>query len=585
MPVRARKCTDGPCPTRIVFSRGPRGPMNLGNASHKGHQQPISPDSIAVAVALICVPLVAGLVSVRLGQDMNWDLLNYHYYNPYAFLTGRLDYDIAPAQEQTFFNPLPDVPFFLMTRFLPSRAIGFVLGLVHGVNLTFLFLAYRSLRGTYLQWKDILAATAVLVVSACAPGFLSELGNTMNDNLLGLLVLGPLLLLLSTSKQPAALSSRSSVPLALAGFLVGMGVGLKPTLAPFAIGMGVAAPMLYLPGRRRWLGPLVFGAAALGGCLASAGWWWWILWSKYSNPFLPFLNNVFRSPFIDPISFVPTNFFPSALWEYLVWPMVFSLDSTRVNPLKFTDFRFAILYVATVILLANALYAKLARPAEARPHHGKARLFAARRGSFVLAFFFLSFIIWMLQYSNYRFLIPLELLAPLCFLLLLDRLLMDKRALLGIAIVTALITLAAFKPFDWSRQPWSDPYLVVDTSPFAKSPTGMVIFLGGAPTSYVIPSLPQGLRAVRPQSNFVQPGPGLFYTGIRRLVRENRETTYVIFDARDESVRLQESMTDLQLNASLDRCTALRTNAPDRLLVCIYSPLPAPAPGNSAPGL
>ncbi|MCA2525381.1 MAG: hypothetical protein IM553_25545, partial [Microcystis sp. M57BS1] len=30
-----------------------------------------------------------GIISVILGQDVSWDLRNYHFYNPYMLLTGR----------------------------------------------------------------------------------------------------------------------------------------------------------------------------------------------------------------------------------------------------------------------------------------------------------------------------------------------------------------------------------------------------------------------------------------------------------------------------------------------------------------
>jgi hypothetical protein len=32
------------------------------------------------------------LLAVLLGKDLNWDLLNYHFYNGYALLTGRINH-------------------------------------------------------------------------------------------------------------------------------------------------------------------------------------------------------------------------------------------------------------------------------------------------------------------------------------------------------------------------------------------------------------------------------------------------------------------------------------------------------------
>ena len=50
--------------------------------------------------------------------EIIWDFANYHYYNAYAFLNNRLNYDIAPASVNTFFNPLIELPlYFLIQKF------------------------------------------------------------------------------------------------------------------------------------------------------------------------------------------------------------------------------------------------------------------------------------------------------------------------------------------------------------------------------------------------------------------------------------------------------------------------------------
>jgi hypothetical protein len=74
--------------------------------------------------------IALGIISVILGQDVSWDLRNYHFYNPYMLLTGRFKYDVLPAQIQTFFNPLMDVPFFVAIYYLklPPVVVGFFLG-------------------------------------------------------------------------------------------------------------------------------------------------------------------------------------------------------------------------------------------------------------------------------------------------------------------------------------------------------------------------------------------------------------------------------------------------------------------------
>ena len=68
--------------------------------------------TVAWLAALVCVPSLFGLF--RQGMDANWDLRNYHLYNPHAWLTGRDSLDVAAAQLQSFHNPLLDVPLYLL---------------------------------------------------------------------------------------------------------------------------------------------------------------------------------------------------------------------------------------------------------------------------------------------------------------------------------------------------------------------------------------------------------------------------------------------------------------------------------------
>ena len=50
---------------------------------------------------LICACLAGGIGALLAGFSPDWDLLNYHLYNPHALLTGRHAIDIAPGQLQT----------------------------------------------------------------------------------------------------------------------------------------------------------------------------------------------------------------------------------------------------------------------------------------------------------------------------------------------------------------------------------------------------------------------------------------------------------------------------------------------------
>ena len=55
---------------------------------------------------LLFFTICCAMYSLWAGQDVNWDILNYHLYIPYAFLNGRFLTDVMPAGIHTFLNPV-----------------------------------------------------------------------------------------------------------------------------------------------------------------------------------------------------------------------------------------------------------------------------------------------------------------------------------------------------------------------------------------------------------------------------------------------------------------------------------------------
>jgi hypothetical protein len=66
-----------------------------------------APWSLRFLPAYMLLGLVLGY---RLGQDANWDLQNYHFYNVYMLLGGRFGTDLQAAGIQTYLNPVFDIP-------------------------------------------------------------------------------------------------------------------------------------------------------------------------------------------------------------------------------------------------------------------------------------------------------------------------------------------------------------------------------------------------------------------------------------------------------------------------------------------
>jgi len=527
------------------------------------------------------IPFMFGLLSLFLGRDINWDLKNYHYYNAYAFLENRLDFDIVPAQLQTFINPLADLPFYWLVKYFPSWVAGFVLGIIHGCNLSIVLLIFWKIFRISNKSLKLLIAASLAVISGIAPGFISELGNTMNDNLVSLFVLSPILILVQSSKIISKKDSPDLFQIVMAGLIMGLGVGLKQTIGIFALASALALLRLHVSWLDRFKSLVVYGSSGLIGGIITAGYWSWKLWSRFGNPFFPFYNDIFKSPYFTSTPFNWDLFLPNQPWKYLVWPLLFSRDGSLVNPLQFFDIRFALLYLLCLAWLLLTIR-KYVLSGNQKPVVKSEYMFDLKSGNYVLTFFLVSFVLWMIQFSNYRYMISLEILVPLCFLIILERMISTKTIQPYIAISAVVLTLIFFRPFDWGRLAWDSSYFSVDTSRFDTSENAMVIMLGRSPTSYLIPEFPVNFRFVRPEGNiptYVDSHGNIrlrrddeqkFFIEIKTLLGQHTGPLYILYNKEEQNIQPEESLLRLgmTMTPAIKNCFLLTINTPDKIEMC-----------------
>ncbi len=247
----------------------------------------------------IVMPLAMGvsaLAAVMLGQDASWDLQNYHYYTGYAFLNKPLNYDFAPAQLQSFFNPLMHVFTYLMLAHLPSKTVAAVLGAIQGLNFYLVFLISQTL---FCRWKS--SNRFLISLGSAFAGFygaanISELGTTFGDNLISILVLSGLLViiryLLRENEAPSPV-----VSLWIGGVIMGAAAGVKLTVLIYI--PAVCLSVLPLLAKKHLRQLAAFVAALATGFVATYGVWGIHLYLQYRNPFFPYLNNIFHSPYYN----------------------------------------------------------------------------------------------------------------------------------------------------------------------------------------------------------------------------------------------------------------------------------------------
>lgn len=505
--------------------------------------------------AMLALPVLFGLLSVCLGQDDNWDLRNYHWYNPYALLNGRLAADMAPGSWQSYFNPLIDVPYYLLATTLPGPVVGFVMGFLHGLNFILLLAIVRCLLGQ----RPGAARLSVLLALAgtCGAGFLSELGNTMGDNLTALLILSSLLLLLRNWQRLHAWSARTAGILLLSGVVMGLGTGLKLTNATYALALCLALLTVPTTVRMRIALAFVQGCGVAAGLLASAGWWWLTLWRQFGNPLFPQFNDVFRSPLAQELGVIDNFHMPHTVLETLFWPFVFSAHFTRVSELVLKQAILPVLYALALLFIGLWLLEKLAR----RQVHG--RLSAQAR--FLLVFGLLAYLAWMKLFGIYRYLVPLELLAPLMAWILVERMLPAARAARVGGWLLAATTLAVFPFVTWGHADWAAPNFSVQVPAFER-PAASIVFTasGNPPMGWLAPSFPRDVRVISLATGF--PESPAWLERIQAAIASRPGPHYVMLAAarneKESSLRRKLALVDaLGLTGDAAGCARL-----DRLL-------------------
>ncbi len=469
-----------------------------------------------VVASVITVALLGGCFSLILGQDGNWDLRNYHLYNGYGALTGRLSVDLAAAQMQTYFSPLLDMFHYLTMTRLPGPVAGFLFGALHGL----LFVPVAGIAWLVLEGHAHRSRLAPLLALAglCTGAVLSEFGNTMADNSTALFVLASLWIVL---REQSAGSDRMGRWL-LAGVLLGVAVALKLTNATYAIGIAAAMLAAPQPWGRKLRNLIIVTVSALIAASALAGWWYWQVWQQFGNPLFPQMNSIFGAPLAAPIAVGDTRWLPRNIGEQLIWPLLFTFSPKRVSENALTQIFWALLFVAGIVLLVKRLMGQ--RDARA-PGFGAAL-------PALLTFFLVSYLLWQVLFSIQRYLVALELLAPLllwCALVTLFPSAQARRRIGWLLVLCAMVSF--FWRSDWGRQDWSAAAFQVETPSIPVPEKSVALIVGGDPQAWRIPFLPAGVRYVGAANTF--PASHEYHAHVKQILGERSEH-FAMFPGHDK---------------------------------------------------
>lgn len=501
----------------------------------------------------VAAPIAFGLFAIVLGQDANWDLRNYHWYNAFAFLTGRFGLDLAPA---TFYNPLLDVPLFLLAQHVPARVCGFVLGAVQGLNFVLLYGLARALLPRWSQWGRGAGAAIVAAFGLVGGGSLGLVGTTFYDNVVSLFVLGALLVVVRSSGTGATQPPLKAF--VVGGLLVGAAAGLKLPAAIYAIGLAAACFCWPGPIRERLRHTIGFGVAAAVGVLAFGGFWMLRLWSSFGNPIFPYFNDVFGSSMALDASYRDARFIPTSLFDAAAFPFLFSFDSYRVGEIEFTDFRVLALFVIAIGTVTFALVRRSRDPTQWPPAL-----------VFVLAASTVSYLVWLGLFAIYRYIVTLEMLAPLLVVTLISTWPVSERGRIVTVVLLGALVLIGTRPGTWGRTDWSERFVEVTAPTVVDTRATMVLMVGFVPSSWVIPAFPPDVAFVRLQGYSHHPDDG--DVGLARVARtrvSSHDGAFYLLYARGERQLARQIIDRFDLATDFASCEPVRGNLDSALRFC-----------------
>ncbi|MBO1067938.1 MAG: hypothetical protein HEQ13_00300 [Dolichospermum sp. DEX189] len=445
--------------------------------------------------------LIVGLISVYLGQDMSYDLRNYHFYNPYMLLNNRLEFDIMPAAIQTFLNPLIDIPFFVSVFYLhiPSIFLVFLTGIFHGINPYLIHnIVYFSLKNINNLYRLIFSIIAS-VTSIFGAGFFGLVGTTTGDNTISILVLGSILVLTYSLYQHEKLNWQ---PILLSGFMLGLSAGLKLTASVYPIGLLVAMTFISDKVNVKIYNLLTLISGILVGFFISSGYWIIQLWKNYHNPFFPFFNNIFNSPYASFESIRDIRFLPRDIWQTLFYPFYFINQPQNLKfygfEHGFSDMRLAVCYILVVLFVIFVLI-NCCKP--------KNKLYLTNSHSkteftlIIVPFFIVSYITWQKIFSIYRYAIPLELLSPVLIISILNYIFQSEKKIFVTCLMIFTLMIVTVHPLGGLHRirNWkiSSSYFGIESRNLVKYDNTIILTSGWGATAYIVPYFPDKTRFVK----------------------------------------------------------------------------------------
>ena len=499
-----------------------------------------------------------GLLSLWLGPDANWDLKNYHAYNAYAAVNSRLNFDVAPAQIQSYFNPILDVLYIGTFQTLPVPIAVFLSGCLAGLGALFLFrISCILLNGA--GSGDLFGVILAVVIGSSGSSFVSQIGSSSHEVILATVTLYCVYLVVRELQEDGPAPGK--VVWVKVGALLGAATALKWTSAIYAVSIVISsAAVMGLKNKNLYRLTIMVMAMSVAFLIVSLP-WFVKMQSLFQSPVFPFFNKIFLSPWADPVNFSDQRFLPRDWTQYLFYPLYWFSTNNLVTELVMRDQRVGIaLLVSVVYVFQSAITSLSGRFAMSK------REAMTRSQKFVVEFFWVSYTIWLLSFSIYRYAVPVEMLSGVVIVMLVMHCIRRASLISGLLAVVTFVILATTVYPDWGRSQQYSELIKVD---FPELPAGSVVLLLGAdPMSYVIPFANADVRFISPSNNFTHPDKSnLIQQKANHLVMKHSGPMYSL--ELDQSIELNQRILDrYDLTRIQDKCRKIQDTFNSDLILC-----------------
>ncbi len=501
---------------------------------------------------------VAVILSVYLKNEITWDFTNYHYYNVWAFLNDRLNWDIVPASFTTFLNPLMDFPlYFYIQLFNDHPNIIWALQGIWGGLMLFCVYKICVLYFDFDKFEHWFAFIGLCIIILTSDATGSQLGSSSNEIPVAFLILWGVYLLLKMLK----FQNRQTLLMSfVSGLIMGIGLGLKQTVITYCLACGLTLIICYKYLQKPIKSISVFALGGFVGYLIINGYFMYKYYVLYGNPFFPFLNGVFHSPYFDNFNYQDIRFTPSVK-NFLFFPFMWH-NTYNICSHLYSDIRLTLWYVVIILTFVALLIPKC------KNYFTKNKLLIV-----LFVFVALSFFLWLFLFSFLRYAVVIEVVGAIFFFLLINAI-FSRKYIHSIFYYCFIIFLVVFlaSNFHSTYQTNTDIQKRLYVEPI-RLPANTLVKIYGMPGAGIVPFLENGNKNIRATGHlqFFAKGSDFAERGSFKTIRDEIETNhkgmkvFLYYNSTNQAVNLlsSEKLLEKQKSLRINNQCLLGFNKPD----------------------